>query len=57
MERSGTVSAIAVAPSRQLGSLLAVAGLTESVSIYRMDVELLMMNAPALMHEFASMDK
>jgi WD40 repeat protein len=52
MERSGTVSAIKWLPQAGNCSLLAVAGLDGVVSIYRMDVELLEMNAPALMHEF-----
>jgi WD40 repeat protein len=52
VERSDTVSAIKWLPQAGNCSLLAVAGLDGVVSIYRMDIELLEMNAPALMHEF-----
>jgi WD40 repeat protein len=52
MDRSDTVSAIKWLPKAGNWSLLAVAGLDGVVSIFRLDVELLEMNSPTLLHEF-----
>jgi hypothetical protein len=52
VKRSDTVSAIKWLPQVGNSSLLVVAGLDGVVSVYRLDVELLEMNAPTLLHEF-----